>query len=258
MKTNKPIRMLACLMALALAFLGLATQAAEAPPSVLLETFACSYHDGKDMDDLLAARDYMVKQADKADVSLAPSYLWSRYKGGPDLDTIWFSVHEDLTAFAAESEAFGAAPELAGVGARFGTVASCESNLSVARAIFQGSGIEEGPPPGSAFISSNACMLRDGVDAGDLADLEGHINGVLGGISAYNKTTFISATPFTSGPNSADLYLFAINESQSAWAASVAAFQASAGGPALGRHFNAVLDCNTALWFSQQVVGGED
>ncbi|MCZ6860998.1 MAG: hypothetical protein O7I42_12120 [Alphaproteobacteria bacterium] len=125
MKTNKPIRMLACLMALGLAFSGFATQAADAPPSVLLETFACSYHDGKDMDDLLAARDYMVKQADKAGVSLAPSYVWSRFKGGPDLDTIWFTVHEDLTAFAAESEAFGAAPELAGVNARFGTVASC-------------------------------------------------------------------------------------------------------------------------------------
>ncbi len=255
MKTNRPISLFACLMALA--FLGFAAQAAEAPPSVLLETFACSYHDGTDMDDLLAARDYMVKQADKAGVSLAPSYLWSRYKGGPDLDTIWFSVHESLAAFAAESEAFGAAPELAGVGARFGTVASCESNISIARAIFQGSEVE-GPPQGSAFIFSNACMLRDGVDAGDLADLEGHISAVLGGIPAYNKTTFVSVDPFTSGPNSADLYLFGVNESQSAWAASIAAFQASAGGPALGRHFNAVLDCDTALWFSQQVVGGAD
>ncbi|MCZ6860999.1 MAG: hypothetical protein O7I42_12125 [Alphaproteobacteria bacterium] len=126
----------------------------------------------------------------------------------------------------------------------------------MARPIFEGSEAE--PTGGPAFISSNACMLRDGVGAADLADLEGHINGVLGGISAYNKMTFISATPITSGPNSADLYLFAINESQSAWAAGIAAFQASAGGPALGRHFNSVLDCDTSLWFSQQVVGGED
>ena len=63
MSKNKPISLLACLMALALAFLGSTTQAAEAPPPVVLETFACNYHDGKDMDDLLAARDYMVKQA---------------------------------------------------------------------------------------------------------------------------------------------------------------------------------------------------
>lgn len=256
MKPIKPINLLTCLMALGLAFSGVAAQAADAPASVVLESFACNYHDGKDIDDLLAARDYMVKQADKAGVSLAPSYVWSQFKGGPGLDHIWFTVHESLNAFAAESEAFGSAPELAGVNARFGTVASCESNIAMARPIFQGSEAE--PPGGPAFISSNACMFRPGADASSLGDLENHINGVLGGISAYNSTTVISATPFTSGPNSADLYIFAINENQSAWAAGVTAFQASAGGPGLGRHFDSVLDCDTALWFSQQVVGGED
>lgn len=243
-------------MALGLAFSGLAVQAADAPASVVLESFACNYHDGKDIDDLLAARDYMVKQADKAGVSLAPSYVWSRFKGGPDVDHIWFAVHDSLTAFAAESEAFRSAPELAGVNARFDTVASCETNIAMARVIFQGS--EAGPPGGDAFISSNACMFRHGADAGSLPDLEGHISGVLGGISAYNSTTVIAATPITSSTDSADIYIFAINENQTAWAANVTAFQASAGGPGLGRHFDSVLDCGTALWFSQQVVGAED
>ncbi|MCZ6642261.1 MAG: hypothetical protein O7G86_20435 [Gammaproteobacteria bacterium] len=253
---NKLISLFICLMALGLAFSGVAVQAAEAPPPVVLETFACNYHDGKDMDDLLSARDYMVKQAGKAGLSLAPGYVWSKYKGGPDLDHIWFTVHESLAAFAAESEAFGSAPELAGVGARFDTVASCDSNIAMARAIFQGS--EAGPPVGSAFISSNACMFHDGVDASDMADLEGHLAGVLGEMSAYNSTTFISATPFTSGPDSADVYLFSINASQSAWAAGVTAFQASASGPALLRHLNSLLDCDTSLWFSEQVVGEAD
>ena len=35
---------------------GMASQAAEAPASVVLESFACTYHDGKDIDDLLAVR----------------------------------------------------------------------------------------------------------------------------------------------------------------------------------------------------------
>jgi len=80
----------------------------------------------------------------------------------------------------------------------------------------------------------------------------------LGNISAYNSTTFVTATPITSGPNSADIYLFSVNDSQSAWAASRTAFQASDGGAALIRHFNTILDCNASLWFSQQVVGDTD
>ena len=59
-------------MALGMGF-GVAAQAAEAPASVVLESFACSYHAGKDLDDLLGARDYMVRQADRAGVELAHS-----------------------------------------------------------------------------------------------------------------------------------------------------------------------------------------
>ncbi|TDJ33259.1 MAG: hypothetical protein E2O61_12670 [Gammaproteobacteria bacterium] len=256
MKENKPISLLACLMVLGLALAGVATQAAEAPPPLILETFACNYNDGQDIDDLLSARDYMVKQADKAGVTLAPSYLWSRYKGGVDFDTIWFTLHESLAAFAAEGEAFRTAPELAGVDAKFDPVATCESNISTAQVVFQGS--EAGPPGGSSFIQSNACMFRNGADADDIADFANHLSDVLGNISAYNSTTFVTATPITSGPNSADIYLFSVNDSQSAWAASRTAFQASDGGAALIRHFNTILDCNASLWFSQQVVGDTD
>jgi hypothetical protein len=198
----------------------------------------------------------MVKQADKAGHSLAPSYVWSSFKGGPGVDHIWFAVHQSLADFATESEAFGTAPELAGVNARFDTVASCESNIAMARPIFQGSETS-GPTGEPAFISSNACMFRPGVDASALPDLESHINGVLSGISEYNSTTLFSATPMTQGVNSADLYLFAVNDNQSAWAAAVTAFQASPAAQSLGRHFNSLVNCKTALWFSQQVVGGE-
>lgn len=256
MKTNKPINFLAGLMVLGLTFSGTTIQAAEAPQSVVLESFACNYHDGKDMDDLLAARDYMVKQADKAGVSLAPGYVWSSFKGGPGLDHIWFSVHQSLAEFAAESEAFGSVPELAGVNARFDAVASCESNLAMARPIFQGSQAP-GPSAEPAFISSNACMFRPGVDASALPDLESHINDVLGGMSEYNSTTLFSAMPMTQGPNSADIYLFGINGSQSAWAAGVTAFRSTPASQALGRHFASLLNCSSSLWFSQQVVGGD-
>ena len=230
-----------------------AAQAEEASPPVLLESFACSYHDGKDRDDLLTARDYMVKQAAKAEMSLTTSYVWHRYKGGPDLDHVWFSVHESLATFAAQSEAFGAAPEMADVEARFESVAECDSNIAMARPVFQGS--ESSNDGGTAFIASNACMVQPGTSPADLIDLENHIRDVLGGISEYNASSVFMATPMTAGPNSADAYLFAVHPSQSQWAATSAAFQASAGRDSLVRHFQAVLDCKTSLWFSEQVVG---
>ena len=240
-----------------MAFSGIATQAAEAPPAVVLESFACTYNAGQDKGDVLDARDYMVKQAAKAGVTLAPSYLWENSKGGPGIDHIWFSVHQSLADFAAEAEAFGSAPELEGVNARFDKVASCESNLANARPLFQGSAAPE-PGPGQVFIASNACNFRPGAGPADLPDLESHVNGVLSEISAYDATTIIMATPITQGANPADLYVFSINESPSAWAANSAAFQASEAAAGLGRHFRSILDCRTALWSSEQVVGGEE
>ena len=257
MKTSKSFGMLAHLLVLGFALTGIAAQAEEAPAPVLLESFACNFNDGKDMDDLLAARDYMVRQAEKAGIALAPIHVWTQFKGGPDLDLIWFTVHQDLTAYAAQSAAFGTAPEMSGVTERFDAVGSCDSNLAIARPVFQGKEVEL-PPTGPGFISANACMLRAGVRLADLGDLESHINVVVGGISAYDSTLLIMANPITSGPNSADLYLFSINESQTDWAAGVTAFGASPGGPGLARHFDSLLDCGTALWFSQQVIGGED
>jgi hypothetical protein len=246
-------------MALGMTISGIGVQAAEAPPSVVLESFACTYNDGQDMGDLLEARDYMVKQAAKAEVSLAPSYVWSNFKGGPGLDHIWFSVHQSLADFAAESEAFGSAPELEGVNARFGKVASCESNIANARPIFQGSAAPgPGEGAGPTFIASNACNFRPGRGPADLPDFVSHASDVLSGISAYDAVSIIMATPMTQGANSADLYIFSINQSPSAWAASNAAFQASEAAAALGRHFQSTFECGTALWFAEQVVGGAE
>ena len=104
--TNKSHRLLMYLAASLLAFTGATANAAEAQPPGLLETFACNFHDGQDMDDLLSARDYFVRQAERAGITPRASYVWSRYKGGPDFDYVWLTVHQDLAAFAARADNF--------------------------------------------------------------------------------------------------------------------------------------------------------
>ncbi len=256
MKTiRKPIKSLAFLFAVLLAFTGIAGHAAEAQPPGVLATFACNFKDGKDMDDLMSARDYYVSESKKAGVSTPEAYVWSRFKGGVPFDHIWFDLHANLADFAAGAEEYRNA-DMSKVDDRFEAIETCEANVSTVRPLFQGG--ETSPPNGSAFISSNACSFRDGAGPETMADLEGHVGVVLGGLDEYKSVSIFTATPITQGPNSADIYIFSINANPSAWAASVAAVQSSPGGPGLGRHFNGTLDCSSSLWFAEQVVGGED
>ena len=256
MKTiRKPIKSLAFLFAVLLAFTGIAGHAAEAQPPGVLATFACNFKDGKDMDDLMSARDYYVSESKKAGISTPEAYVWSRFKGGVPFDHIWFDLHANLADFAAGAEEYRNA-DMSKVDDRFDAIETCEANVSTVRSLFQGG--ETSPPNGSAFISSNACSFRDGAGPESMADLEGHVGVVLGGLDEYKSVSIFAATPITQGPNSADIYIFSVNANPSAWAASVAAVQSSPGGPGLGRHFNGTLDCSSSLWFAEQVVGGED
>ena len=69
--------------------------APEASPGVL-EAWECSYNTGKDLADLMSARDFLVKQADKDNITLEPSFVWSQYKGDAPIDFVWFTAHSNL------------------------------------------------------------------------------------------------------------------------------------------------------------------
>lgn len=103
------------------------SHAAEAQPPGLVEVWTCSYNAGKDINDLMAARDYYVKQAAKAGLSLGPVYLWSLIKGDVDFDIIWLEPHESPMAYAAAMDAETAAEEMADVQARFDAVGTCRA-----------------------------------------------------------------------------------------------------------------------------------
>lgn len=230
--------------------------AEEAAGPTILENWSCTYKPGKDRDDLMATRDYMVRQAAKAEMALADSYVWHSYKGGPDLDHIWFNVHDNLEAFAATSTAFGAAPEMSGVSDRFDAVADCQSNVSTVRAVFQGADVnEDDDSGGTAFVASSACMLNGGVSEADIVDLENHIRGVLGSVDEYSNATVFFASPMTNSPNGSDMYVFGVHESLNSYAAASRGFQSSPGRDSLVRHFNGMMDCSSAWWSSEQVVG---
>ena len=89
---------------------GLTTQAYAQPYQG--EVFVCNYTGNADVDDILKARDNYVKQAEKAEITLPPSFLWSHIKGGADADTLWFTYYDNAGQYGAFSDATQASPAM--------------------------------------------------------------------------------------------------------------------------------------------------
>ncbi len=218
------------------------------------EAYICNYADGKDMDDLMSARDFYVKEAEKAGLEPATAFVWTPVKAGGDRvpDVLWFNNYDDEIAFAKQSDAFAASAPMEKVNERFNSVMTCNSAIA-SREVVYNSGELTGSNP-TVIIASTACMVRPDVSAENLEDLWSHVRAVLGRIDAYKNHLLYRTMPTTSGRNSPDLRLYSVNSDMTDWASKRAAFQASEATPQLMRHFQSTLDCNTSLWTGQRVV----
>lgn len=250
--TDRLIRNLALLTFAFAGVVSIAVNAEEAQPPGVLETFTCSYNAGKDIDDVLAARDYYVKQAAKAGVDIGPAYLWTLIKGDLPFDIVWLAPHQNLGAYAASADAQAAAPELSDVLARFNSAGTCTPRLGTTRTVFQREVPDRADAP--AIVTAFACGVREGVTPVGIADLEGHIADVLGGMEDNAPNVVFSLTPTTGGANTPDWLLFSVFDSMTSWANFVGGLFSSDAGQQLVRHLNAVADCDQAIWGSQRVI----
>lgn len=219
------------------------------------EVYVCDYKDGKGMDDVLSARDNYLKQAKKAGIPTPDAFVWNHFRGGATADVIWFNNYENEADWAKQTDASAGSAEMAGVNARFETVVDCSPGLATRKSVYASENFAV--DGNSAVISSNACMLNDGVTSASLDDLWDHANGVLSNMDEYSNFLLYASNPVTPGANSADLYLYGVSDSLTSWAAGRAAFGGTDAGQQLGRHFRAMMTCTSDLWIGQQVVGGE-
>ncbi len=232
---------------------GLAPLASAAEPMVR-EVYLCSFNDGKDMGDLMSARDFYLKQMEKGGQEPNEAYVWTPYKGNTGFDFVWANNNDNIMDFARDSDTFNNSAEGQATMDRFNTVATCDSHLAMRRQTFQADG-ELNPSPSGAVISAFACRYRRGHGPDDLEDLVGHVSEVLGGIDlADGAAGYVSVPGVGSGPNTPDLLFYGVNGSLEKWAARGAAFQASADSPSLMRHLQTVVDCNGSLFYGQRVV----
>ena len=223
-----------------------------APSPGVLEAWECSYNPGKDLADLMSARDYMVKQADKANITLEPSVVWSQYKGDAPIDFVWLTAHSNLLAFGAAADRDAAASELSGVQGRFDIVASCTAGMGIVTPIIAAAAPNENNE--GVLISSSSCDLRHGANAADMKDLTRHAGQVFGAMGDNAPSGAYVIDPIT-GSNAADRYLFQIHANVNTWTKFVGDLLGSPDGQELLRHRNKILDCDMSLWNGQVVVG---
>ena len=249
---------LMALSLLATCAIGSPAIAADAPPPpAVVESWTCSYLPGKDVSDIVAARDYYQRQADKAGVEIGPAFMWSLVKGDVPIDAVWLAPHQNLAAWAASVEAEAAADELADVQARFYSAVDCTARLGTIRQIFAREGAQD-DGDGQAFISALACGLHDGVGPAGVADLHGHMAATFGGLGEAAPNLSYSISPVTGGPNTPDMVMFNVFDGPVAYANFVNALFGDGSNASLGRHLRAVADCNIALWDSTQMLAGPE
>lgn len=216
------------------------------------EQFSCDFRKGKDMDDLMAYRDFYVKQAEKAGLVTPWSFVWTPLKGGFEHDFTWYNYHADLQAFAMFADAFEATPALKAVRARFNSIADCSSNIVRRNKIYDGGEAPVSTPP--ALVASRACSLKAGIRLEDLDDLWEHYTRVLEALGGHRGYHLYVVTPYTSVPGNPEVFIYGVNNNVSAWAAREELVQNSKIGQALERELQNKLRCRTGLWDAHWVM----
>ena len=216
------------------------------------EIFVCSYNDGNDMDDLMAARDSYLEQAEKNDLELNEAFVWTPISGRRPFDFLWFNNYDNLVDYGEAIDARGSSPVVQAILARFAEVATCTSSLASRQTIYAGSEAPVSSPP--AFISAYACNFQDGVRKSDMVDLREHLKGAMSALGDREAYLLYETTPINSDQNSADLYLYGVNDNAATWGARTQSLVGSETGQSLIRHFDAILDCTNSHWSGIRVV----
>ena len=119
-----------------LALIPIEAGAQPAGTDIVREIYTCNFNEGKGMSDLMAARDFYLKQMEKAGLKTSQAFVWTPYKAAVGFDFLWANNYADLMTFAREADAYDRSPEGRAADARFATVATCTSLLANRRQFF--------------------------------------------------------------------------------------------------------------------------
>jgi hypothetical protein len=252
--TARPLAILLAAL-ISLTGFGALADSHEPPPQGALESFMCSFIDGKDRDDLNSAIEYHLKQAEKAGIATPPAYLWTKVKGNAPVDMVWHNAYESMAAFAAQLDAEAASSEMTAVNERYLSVVDCTPMLGRVSAIQQRGETNGGE---GNFVVAYACRTHQAPDRAAFGDLHRHISGVTGAMGDTAPIATYAIAPVTSDPDGPNAVYFNVFENLTHWAAFDGQLAGSESGQMLLRHFGTMMSCSTNMWASEQVIGSAE
>ena len=221
---------------------------------VLRELYACNFVEGKGMNDLDDARDFLVAEIAEigsADLDNMMTFVWTPYKARTDYDFLWFNQYENVAAFGRAETAL--ASRASAVNAKFGAVVACESSLSTREQIYNGA--MDSVTGNQALLETYACTLNPGKNMDDVAAAVDHWHGVVSGINGFENYDAYMATPYIAN-TPVDLFYLGVHDNVSDFAAHTTAYLDSAGAAEADRRFAEVHDCESSLWWGRIMIGG--
>jgi len=238
-----------------LALIPLSATAQAATPTMVREIYTCNFNDGKGMSDLMAARDFYLKQMEKAGIKPSQAFVWTPYKAAVNFDFLWANNFPDMMTWAREADRYDKSAEGQAADARFATVATCQASLANRRQFFQAEGELNVDQNRGAILNAGACSYRRGHGPDDLDDLLNHVAAVMGSTGLKDGFIAYASVPsMGTGDATRDFYLYGVQSDLESFAARSAAMNAAPGMDSLRRHFQTIARCDTAMFLGRQVV----
>lgn len=216
----------------------------------VMETFRCTFHDGKGPDDLWKAAAFFNEQVDKIDSEALDSYfaaVLTPLRASMDGDFGWIGYWPNLNTMARGLTAFSGSEAGQAAESRFADLSDCEGNVWLREPLISNYPDDDATPESDA-VELYLCTLNEGatMDAAAAAE-QGYVDAHADAPIALDRwTPYLANTPY-------DLVYLVAHEDLTAFADLNTKWQTSEAGAANNAQFGEVMDCESGL-FSGRVI----
>ena len=232
------------------------------PPGQVVQIFGCTLSEGQTQDNVWALADALAANSatqNNPDDAFG-MFVWIPYRGATPYDFAFGVLSSDLNAMAAGSMAYQASAGSAAIGARFQTLAGCDSAIMMSDQITEGKiGMTPGDRVPDAVVETFSCDINDGSDMDDWNGAVKFYQDQVGKIksAALNQNQAYQWTPFRGGTG-ADIVWVGNSPNLTTWAQGETDYANSAAGQAADDRFAKVSTCTNNLWMGYWLVTPEE
>ena len=244
-----------------LAFAATTVQAAP-PPGQVVQIFGCTLNEDQNQDTIWALTDALRANSatqENPDAAFG-MFVWIPYRGATPYDFAFGVLSSDLNSMAAGSVAYQASAGSAAIGARFQTLAGCDSAIMTSDQISEGEiGMTAGDRIPDAVVETFSCDINDGSDMDDWDSAVKFYQAQVKKIdsAALNDYQAYQWTPFRGGTG-ADMVWVGNSPDLTTWAQGETDYANSAAGAAADERFADVSTCTNNLWMGYWLVVPEE